>query len=268
MSANVLPAVLAAARRSALERERAASPGAIDRAASARSPRGVAFHNALCEPGVRIIAECKRRSPSRGVLAAAYDPATIAQGYAAAGAAAVSVLTEPTFFDGSLDDLSAVRAAVAIPVLRKDFIVTPFQVAEARAIGADAVLLIVAALGDQELAALVAQAASLDLAAVIEVHDREELRRAEAAGASIVGVNARDLRSLQIHPRVFDDLAGLVAPNVVTIAESGITSAAEVQRLRALGYDAFLIGEHFMVQPDPGAALAALGGAIGSSGER
>ena len=147
---------------------------------------------------MNVIAECKRRSPSRGVLRADYDPVAIARGYAEAGAAAISVLTEPTFFDGSLDHLRAVRAAVAVPVLRKDFIVSEYQILEAKAAGADAVLLIVAALDPVELRALAGCAAGLGLDALVEVHDAGELRAAIDAGARIVGVNNRNLRTLEV----------------------------------------------------------------------
>jgi indole-3-glycerol phosphate synthase len=212
---------------------------------------------------VRVIAEAKRRSPSRGILRADYDPAAIALAYEASGAAAVSVLTEPAFFDGSLDHLRAVRAAVNLPILRKDFIVAPFQIEEAAVSGADAVLLIVAALDERELPALLAAARTAGLDALVEVHGRAELDRAIESGAAIVGVNSRNLRTLDVDVRVFDELAPHLPDGVVAVAESGLKSGADVARLRALRYDAFLIGERVMASPSPGAALAALLGAAG-----
>jgi indole-3-glycerol phosphate synthase len=248
---------VAAARRAADERRRVAGRS-MERAAATRRPRGTAFEDALSQPGVRLIAECKRRSPSRGILKAAYDPVAIARRYEAGGAAAVSVLTEPTFFDGSLDHLRAVRVAVDVPVLRKDFIVSEFQVVESRAAGADAILLIVAALDDETLGGLMRQAHDLELAALVEVHDAEDVERALMAGARIIGINSRNLHTLEVDSRVFEHLAPLVPDGVVAVAESGLKSASYVRRLRTLGFDAFLIGERFMVEDDPGAALRAL----------
>jgi indole-3-glycerol phosphate synthase len=266
MSGDLLPAMIASARRSAEERRRRSDWADIERAAGARLPRGTAFEGSVAAPGTRIISECKRRSPSRGVLRAAYDPAAIAAAYEVAGAAAVSVLTEPTFFDGSLDHLRAVRAAVSLPVLRKDFIVIEPQLVEARAAGADAVLLIVAALDDATLRSLIAAAGGLSLAPLVEVHDMKELTRALAAGARIVGVNSRNLRTLEVATATFDALASSIPDDVVAVAESGIRSAGEIARLQSLGYDAFLIGERFMTAPDPGGALADLIAAPASRG--
>jgi indole-3-glycerol phosphate synthase len=255
---GLLGAVVAAAHRSAAERERQVGKAGIERAAAAREPRGGLFRESLRRPGARVIAECKRRSPSRGVLRSEYDPAAIANGYQAAGAAAISVLTEPTFFDGSLDHLRAVRGAVEVPVLCKDFLVTEGQLLEARAAGADAVLLIVAALDEASLARLSITARALGLAALVEVHDREELERALGAGADVVGVNSRNLRTLEVSGAVFDELAPIVPPGVIAVAESGLRSAADLVRLHALRYDAFLIGERLMSDDDPGAALGAI----------
>ena len=255
--ADLLTAIVAAARSSAESRARSGA-AEIDRQAAARAPRGDAFVASLGQPGIRVIAECKRRSPSRGVLRAIYDPPSLAAGYAGAGAAAISVLTEPTFFDGSLDHLRAVRAAVDVPLLRKDFLVTEFQLVEARAAGADAVLLIVAALDDRTLATLLAVAASLGLAALVEVHDRVELDRAVAAGATVIGVNSRNLRTLEVSPAVFDDLAPHLPDAATSVAESGLKTPADLARLRAAGFRAFLSGERFMTEADPGAALKTL----------
>src|SRR5688572_17895612 len=189
MSASLLETVVAAARRSADLREASIGRAGLELAIRDRPPHGERFRESLRAPGIRIIAECKRRSPSRGVLRDAYDPVVIASGYAAHGAAAISVLTEPTFFDGSLDHLRAVAERVGTPLLRKDFVVTDYQVMEAAAYGAAAVLLIVAALDRASLMALVGAARALDLAALVEVHDRDELNRAVDAGADIIGVN-------------------------------------------------------------------------------
>jgi indole-3-glycerol phosphate synthase len=207
---------------------------------------------------LNVIAECKRRSPSRGVIRRDYDPVAIASAYQRAGAAAISVLTEATFFDGSLDHLRAVRESVSLPLLRKDFIVSEFQILEARASGADAVLLIVAALGGAELARLIAFAGAEGMAALVEVHDRAELGAAVAAGAATIGVNSRNLRTLEMTPEIFEQLASSMPPGVIAVAESGIRTAADLTRLRALGYSAFLIGERFMSDANPGTALAAL----------
>ena len=257
MSGDLLTTVVAAARRAAGLRERATG-ASIAREAEGRRPRGNAFRATLGAAGLRVIAECKRRSPSKGVLRRDYDPVAIARSYAAAGAAALSVLTEPTFFDGSLDHLRAVREAVHIPVLRKDFVVTRFQLVEARAAGADAVLLIVAALTDVELPQLIEQARGLDLAPLVEVHDADELQRAIDAGADLVGVNSRNLRTLEVSGAVFTELAPRLPPEVTAVAESGLTSGEDLRRLHDLRYNAFLIGERFMTDPDPGAALATL----------
>jgi indole-3-glycerol phosphate synthase len=182
----------------------------------------------------------------------------IARGYAAAGAAAISVLTEPTFFDGSLRDLEAVCAAVDVPVLRKDFIVSEYQLLEARAAGADAVLLIVAALSPRELGSLAGRAASLGLDALVEVHDADELRTALDAGARIVGVNNRNLRTLAVDLDASVKLMSGMLAGVLAVSESGIATAHDLRRLRGLGYQAFLIGERFMAATEPGKALEAL----------
>ena len=257
--ASLLATIVAATAR-AVEVRAARRPGGALRDAIARRPQGRSFADRLRRNGINVIAECKRRSPSKGILRAAYEPAAHAAAYARAGAAAISVLTEPTFFDGSLAHLTAVRAAVTVPVLRKDFIVSEYQLLEAAAAGADAILLIVGALDDAQLGHLLAAAEALGLAALVEVHEREELRRAVAAGASIIGVNSRDLRTLAVDPAVFDDLAPRMPRGAVTVAESGIRARADIDRLRGVGYDAFLVGERLITQPDPGAALAELVG--------
>jgi indole-3-glycerol phosphate synthase len=255
-----LLAAIVEATRTRVATARAAEPAdALGRRASARSPRGDAFAAALRrERSLNVVAECKRRSPSRGVLRSAYDPVAIASGYARAGAAAISVLTEPTFFDGSLEHLAAVRAAVPTPLLRKDFIIDPYQLLEAVAAGADAVLLIVAALDDDALAALSREAEGRGLAALVEVHTDEELDRALATGARIVGVNNRSLKSLAVDVGLSERLASRFPPHVIAVSESGLRTAADLARLSTQGYRAFLIGERFMTAPDPGEALAGL----------
>ena len=228
---------------------------ALSAQAAAAAPNGRAFEAQLRAPGIRIIAECKRRSPSKGILRERYDPAAIALSYQRGGAAAISVLTEPSFFDGAIAHLRAVRAAVRLPLLRKDFIVTEYQVLEGRAMGADAVLLIVAALDQIELERLLRVARDLDLAALVEVHGEEELRRAAGAGARLIGINSRNLRTLAVDPSVFDRLVPGVPADVAAVAESGLRSGGDLRRLRAAGFDAFLIGERFMSADDPGAGL-------------
>ena len=205
-----------------------------------------------------IIAECKRRSPSRGVLRADYDPVSIARGYTTAGAAAISVLTEPTFFDGSLEHLVAVRAVVETPLLRKDFIVSEYQLLEARAAGADAVLLIVAALTPSELAALAHSASTLGLDTLVEVHNAEELSIAIDSGARVIGVNNRNLRTLVVDVHASEALVSMMPKGVIAVSESGLKTSADLSRLSTLGYGAFLIGERFMTDADPGSALALL----------
>jgi indole-3-glycerol phosphate synthase len=207
---------------------------------------------------VNIIAECKRRSPSRGVLRADYDPVSIARSYVEAGAAAISVLTEPTFFDGSLEHLAAIRAAVDVPLLRKDFIVSEYQLLEAKAAGADAVLLIVAALPPRDLVALLEQATAMGLDALVEVHDAVEMSVALDAGARIVGVNNRNLRTLEVDVEASERLIVQIPSDVVAVSESGLRTADDLARLRTLGYRAFLIGERFMTDPNPGVALRSL----------
>lgn len=258
MTSDLLETVVAAARRASDERERLVSRAELEQTLSGRARATIGFRASLSSPGVRVIAECKRRSPSRGVLRHDYDPAAIAAEYERGGAAAISVLTEPTFFDGSLEHLRQVRARVTLPVLRKDFVITPYQVVEAAAAGADAVLLIVAALGDADLRALGATARACGLDTLVEVHDGSELSRALDAGAEVVGVNSRNLRTLSVNPHVLDEIGPAIPRGVVAVAESGLKTADELRRLRALRYDAFLMGERFMTASDPGGALLEL----------
>ena len=256
---DLLAAIVAATRSrvaAAIAREPRA---ALERRAMARTPNGAVFAARLGRhDAVNIIAECKRRSPSRGVLRSAYDPAAIATAYERAGAAAISILTEPGFFDGSIDHLIAVREAVNVPLLRKDFMVHEYQLLEARAAGADAILLIVAALNDADLRQLADGARALGLAALVEVHDSEECDRAMAAGASLIGVNNRNLRTLQVDLDASHVIAARIPKDVIGISESGLKTPADLRAMTALGYRAFLMGERFMVDPDPGAALSGL----------
>jgi indole-3-glycerol phosphate synthase len=205
-----------------------------------------------------VIAEVKRRSPSKGALADIPDPAALAASYEAGGAAVISVLTEQRRFGGSLADLVAVRAAVGIPVLRKDFVVTPYQLFEARAAGADLVLLIVAALEQPLLASLHRQAVDLGLTVLVEVHDEDEARRAVDVGAELVGVNARDLRTLEVDRGTFARLAPHLPPDAVTVAESGIRGPDDVAEVARHGARAVLVGETLVRGADPRTAVTEL----------
>jgi indole-3-glycerol phosphate synthase len=255
-------AEILAHKRVELEAARRLVPDALlaERAeALAEAPRG--FRRALlaAEPPV-VIAELKRRSPSRGEIRPDFDPVACAREYAAAGAAALSVLTDERYFGGRLEFLRAVRGAVALPLLRKDFLVDLYQVDEARVAGADAVLLIVAALEPAALGALLARAALRGLDALVEVHDERELEAALDAGATLVGVNNRDLRSFETDLGVTERLAPRVPRSVLLVAESGIHGPADVGRLARAGARAFLVGESLMREPRPGTALRRLRG--------
>ena len=214
----------------------------------APAPRG--FAAALARPGRSLIAEVKRRSPSRGPLAPGLNAAAQAKRYEAAGAAAVSVLTDPDHFDGSLDDLIAVRAGIDLPVLRKDFLLDPAQLWEARAAGADAVLLIVAVLGAENLKAMLAAAATAGVDALVEVHDADEARIARDAGAAVIGVNNRDLSTFETDLGVAERLAPLVQ-SAVSVAESGVSDRTGATRMWDLGYDAILVGEALVTSQEP-----------------
>jgi indole-3-glycerol phosphate synthase len=203
-----------------------------------------------------IIAELKRASPSRGVIRTHYDPPAHARAYEAAGAAALSVLTDERFFQGHLDHLATVRGVVSLPCLRKDFLVDPYQVDEARAYGADAVLVIAAAGSAALRTELLAAARETGLDVLVEVHDERELEWALAAGATLVGVNNRDLSTFVTSLETTERLAPLVPPDVLLVAESGVHSSADVRRMVSAGARAVLVGEAFMAAPDPGAALA------------
>lgn len=239
-------------RELAAEAERASEP-----------PRG--FRRALARaPAPAVIAELKRRSPSKGEIRTDFDPVRCAEAYAEGGAAALSVLTDERYFGGRLDFVARVRRAVALPLLRKDFVLDPYQIDEARVAGADAVLLIVAALDDARLRALHLYAALRGLDALVEVHDEHELERALAVGAVLVGVNNRDLRSFVTDLAVTERLAEKVPPGVLLVAESGISGPTDIARLAKAGARAFLVGESLMRASDPGRALRRLREAEGS----
>jgi indole-3-glycerol phosphate synthase len=258
-TADLLETIVAAARRIVYVRQEREPLAALGRRAERRTPRPGLFRAALERTDrVNVIAECKRRSPSRGVLRAEYDPVGIAAAYSAAGAAAISVLTEPTFFDGALEHLAAVRQTVDTPLLRKDFIVSEYQLLEARANGADAVLLIVAALTPGDLGVLARRAESLGLDTLVEVHADDELKVALDSGARVIGVNNRNLRTLTVDVGASDRLVEQMPAGVTAVSESGLKSADDLTRLARLGYHAFLLGERFMTDPNPGGALRAL----------
>jgi indole-3-glycerol phosphate synthase len=246
------------ARRRDLERaKKAVSLAELEKSALyAERRRG--FAASLAAGGRAIIAEVKKASPSRGVIREDFDPVALARRYAECGAAAVSVLTEERHFQGSLQYLADIRRAVDLPLLRKDFLVDAYQIIEARAWGADAVLLIVAILGDRELADLLAAARDTGLDALVEAHTAEEVDRALGAGARIVGVNNRDLRTFVTSLSTAEGLRPRIPAGVIAVAESGIDTPADIARLEAAGFHVFLVGEALMRAPDPGAKLALL----------
>jgi indole-3-glycerol phosphate synthase len=210
------------------------------------------------QAGIAVIAELKRASPSRGLIRADFDPESLAKELESAGTAALSVLTDAEFFQGSLQNLLRASASTKLPCLRKDFMVDEFQLLEARANGADAVLLIVAALSDVELKMLAGRANEYALDVLCEVHDEEELQRAADVGCSLIGVNSRDLRTFKVDLETAFRLVDLIPKNTLRVAESGIHSGADIARLRAAGYHAFLIGESLMKAKSPGGALKEL----------
>jgi indole-3-glycerol phosphate synthase len=249
---------IVAARRRQIEEAEARTPLAtLKRAAQARVGRRD-FAVALSPGPLRVIAELKRASPSRGILRPTYRCAAIAQSYQAAGAAALSVLTEERHFLGSLADLETARAATRLPVLRKDFILEDYQIYESAAAGADALLLIVAALPDEDLRRFLDLCRELRLDALVEVHDESELERAVAAGAGIIGVNNRDLKTLKVDLEVSFRLRPHIPRGTIAVSESGIKTGDEFGRVARAGYQAALIGERFMTAADPGAALREL----------
>ncbi len=252
MTENTILDTITAHTRRDLAARMQVRPLAEARAAAQASPPARDFASALRTPGLSLIAEVKRASPSKGLLRPDFDPAALARAYAANGAAAVSVLTDAPFFQGHLEHLRAVRAAIDIPVLRKDFVLTPYQVYEARAAGADALLLIVAVLNDAELGALHRLARELGMAVLVEAHDAGELERALRVAPQIVGINNRDLRTFEVRLETTLRLRDRVPPGVILVAESGIRSAEDAARLETAGVDAMLVGEALVRAPDVG----------------
>ncbi|GAB3984460.1 indole-3-glycerol phosphate synthase TrpC [Plantactinospora veratri] len=253
----MLDEILAGVREDVARRQEQVPLEQIKELAAAAAPPRDAYA-ALRRPGVGVIAEVKRSSPSKGQLAEIADPADLAGDYAAGGARCISVLTEGRWFGGSLEDLAAVRSAVDIPVLRKDFVVSSYQVHEARAHGADLVLLIVAALEQNVLVGLLERIESLGMTALVEVHDEEEADRALEAGARVIGVNARNLRTLEVDRSVFERIAPGLPNNVVKIAESGVRGPHDLIRYASAGADAVLVGEGLVTQKSPREAVAEL----------
>jgi len=247
---TVLETIVAGVREDLADAEAATPRAEVERLAAATRP-ALDAEAALRRPGLSLIAEVKRSSPSKGALAEIADPAALAADYEAGGATAVSVLTERRRFGGSLDDLDAVRKAVRIPVLRKDFIVEDYQVHQARAHGADLVLLIVAALTQGSLVRMHTLVRELGMTALVEVHDDREAARAVDAGATVIGVNARNLKTLDVDPDTFSRLAPLLPDDVVKVAESGITGPADAARYAAEGADAVLVGEALVTGGEP-----------------
>jgi indole-3-glycerol phosphate synthase len=254
---SVLAEILAGVREDVAERQEKVPLDRVREMAAAAAPP-LDGYSALRAPGVGVIAEVKRASPSRGALAAIEDPAELACEYALGGARCVSVLTEQRWFGGSLDDFAAVRAAVGVPLLRKDFVVSAYQVHEARAYGADLVLLIVAALEQNALEGLLERVESLGMTALVEVHDEEEADRALAAGARVIGVNARNLKTLEIDRTVFERIAPGLPGHVVKIAESGVRGPHDLIKYASAGADAVLVGEGLVTQKSPRDAVAEL----------
>ena len=241
------------------ERKAAADLPELERRAAAHRPRGFRANlERVGATGPAVIAEIKKASPSRGLIRADFRPTALGPSLERAGAAAISVLTDEAFFQGSLGDLEDVSAVVGVPVLRKDFILDPFQILEARAAGADAVLLIVAALDDERLGLLHTFAEDLELDVLVEAHTHEEIDRAVELGARVIGVNSRDLKSFAVKTESLLFLVESLPKDVVRVAESGIRTPEDIQELRAGGYTAFLVGEALMRQPDPAAQLALL----------
>lgn len=248
--------IVSATRRRVTQSRQAADVRELERKAEAHVPRGFRRNlESKSRTGPAVIAELKKASPSRGLIRADFDPAALAQQLETAGAAALSVLTDEEFFQGSLENLRVASANTKLPCLRKDFIVDEFQLLEARANGADAVLLIAAALSQMELTALVRRAKDYSIDVLCEIHDEEELRRSLDVGCDLIGVNSRDLRTFQVDLQTAYRLVTLIPQNVLGVAESGIDSAADIVKLRVSGYRAFLIGESLMKADSPGQAL-------------
>ena len=246
---GLLSRLVAQARAEMEERRERVSMAELERLAAGHQPRD--FAGALRRPGIAVIAEVKQRTPSMGVLTNDYRPARLAARYERGGAAAISVLTHGAGFGGSVEHLDAVRRATDLPIIRKDFITADYQVVEARAHGADAVLLIVAALDPGRLAELLGAAAQQALAALVEVHDEAETRVAVEVGAKLIGINHRDLRTFEVDLGLTEKLRSLIPPDRIVVAESGIKTRADAHRMRAAGADAVLVGELLMRASDP-----------------
>lgn len=254
---TVLDDIIVGVREDLAVRQRAVSVAElterVDALPAPRDPRAD-----FRSPGIRLIAEVKRSSPSKGALAEITDPAALAAAYADGGASAISVLTEERRFNGSLADLIAVRERVDVPILRKDFVVTDYQILEARAHGADLILLIVAALSDSQLADLLAYATSLGLTSLVEAHTADEVARALSAGVDVLGVNNRDLKTLEVDRSNFARLAADIPAGVIKVAESGVRTAADVADFAAAGADVALVGEALVTGADPADAVRAM----------
>jgi indole-3-glycerol phosphate synthase len=259
---SILDRIVEARRESIAHRKRVLPDVALRMAVEKIGPPRD-FPGALLRDGFNVIAELKKASPSRGVLRRDYAPAALAPLLEAAGAAALSVVTEEEFFSGSVADLKAARQATQIPILRKDFIIDPWQIWEARAAGADSFLLITAILGDRDLGEMLALGRALRMEPLVEVHSREELDRAVAADARIIGVNNRDLRSFDVRLETSLDLVKAIPEDSIAVSESGLRTHDDLARLRSAGFDAFLIGEHLMKEPDPSVPLRELIGPVG-----
>jgi len=254
-----LDSIVAATRRRLLEKRSTGEMGALERAAERHHPRGFRANlERASQARIAVIAELKRASPSKGLIRANFQPAELARALAQGGAAALSVLTDEEFFQGSLDYLREASAATSLPCLRKDFIVDEFQIVEARANAADAVLLIVAALEQKELVSLAQSARAHQLDVLCEAHDEKELQRALDAGCNLIGINSRDLRTFRVNLETLYQLAARIPKDCLAVAESGIQCGEDLARLRSAGYQAFLIGEFLMKERHPGEALAQL----------
>ena len=254
---TILDRIVEARRESIAHRKRVLPDVALKLAVGKVDPPRD-FPGALSHLGLNVIAELKKASPSRGMIRGDYAPADLAPTLEGAGAAALSVLTEEEFFSGSLADLKAARKTTHIPILRKDFIIDPWQVWEARAAGADAFLLIVAILSDETLRELLELGRSLGMEPLVEVHTREEVGRAIAAGARIIGVNNRDLRDFNVRVETSLELVEAIPEDCIAVSESGLRTHDDLARLARAGFDAFLIGEFLMKEPDPAVPLRAL----------
>src|SRR5580698_1444142 len=264
-SKNILHTIVEARKKSVEHRQGVLPLAALKIAVETKAPKPRGFAEALSRPGINVISELKRASPSLGMIREDYDPISLASGFERAGASAISVLTEEEFFRGSMADLKNASRATNIPILRKDFTIDPWQVWETRATGADAFLLIAAVLHDETLRDLIELGRKLDIEPIVEVHSRGELDRALACGARIVGVNNRDLRDFSVHLETSLELVKAIPDECIAVSESGLRTHDDLARLRDAGFDAFLIGEHLMKSPEPAAALQSLLGVTPSA---